>query len=298
MPYRPNIKNSDGTLTDLPLEAETAVKLKTSRSIGLSGVTATAQSFNGSSAITIPITAVPSSLLTGTASISTTGNAGTATKLATARTIGLSGVTATAQSFNGSANITIPVTAVPASLLTGTASISTTGNAATATKATKADAIFKDTSGNYLTASIDSSGYAQLSDGSLVLRKKPHYVSTIGTYYDDYTIMSGSTFPTGGKLYEVIYEDNGINQYFRYRFPTTTSGTLTIYFNLMFNVHKSTYDFRIVESGTSTTYKSMKWAIDFTNKTIKQTKYSGGSCAATTVYFKGVYELIEPVGGA
>jgi len=78
MPYRPKIKNSDGSLTDLPLEAETTVKLKTSRSIGLSGVTATSQSFNGTSAITIPVTAVPASLLTGTASISTTGEAGSA----------------------------------------------------------------------------------------------------------------------------------------------------------------------------------------------------------------------------
>lgn len=78
MPYRPKIKNSDGTLTDLPLEAETAVKLKTSRSIGLSGVTATSQSFNGTSAITIPITAVPATLLTGMASIGTTGEAGSA----------------------------------------------------------------------------------------------------------------------------------------------------------------------------------------------------------------------------
>ena len=78
MPYRPKVKNSDGTLTDLPLEAETAVKLKTSRSIGLSGVTANAQSFNGTSAITIPVTAVPATLLTGTASISTTGEAGSA----------------------------------------------------------------------------------------------------------------------------------------------------------------------------------------------------------------------------
>jgi len=78
MPYRPKIKNTDGTLTDLPIEAETAVKLKTSRSIGLSGVTATSQSFNGTKAITIPITAVPATLLTGTASINTTGEAGSA----------------------------------------------------------------------------------------------------------------------------------------------------------------------------------------------------------------------------
>lgn len=78
MPYRPKIKDTDGTLTDLPLEAETAVKLKTSRSIGLSGVTATSQSFNGTKAITIPITAVPATLLTGTASVNTTGEAGSA----------------------------------------------------------------------------------------------------------------------------------------------------------------------------------------------------------------------------
>ena len=243
MAYRPNIKNADGSITDLPLEAEQAVKLKTSRTIGLSGVTATAKSFNGTNSITIPITAVP------------------------------------------------------ASLLTGTASISTTGNAATATKATNADGIFKDTSGNYKTATIDANDYAQLSDGSIVRRKKPLYISTIGTYYEDYLILSGDTFPKGGKLYEIIYEDNGINQYFRYKFPTSTSGTLTIYFNLLFDIHKSSYDFRIQEAGSSTTYKSMKWAIDFTNKTVKQTKYTGGSCAATTVYFKGVYELLEP-GGA
>lgn len=65
MAFRPKIKNSNGTLTDLPIAAETAVKLKTSRSIGLSGVTATSRSFDGTSAITIPTTAVPGSLLTG-----------------------------------------------------------------------------------------------------------------------------------------------------------------------------------------------------------------------------------------
>lgn len=43
-----------------------AAKLTTARNIGLSGVTATSQSFDGSSAITIPISAVPASLITGT----------------------------------------------------------------------------------------------------------------------------------------------------------------------------------------------------------------------------------------
>jgi hypothetical protein len=78
MSYRPKYEDTDGSLVDLPIEAETTVKLKTARSIGLSGVTATAKSFDGTSAITIPITAIPATLLTGTASIDTTGEAGSA----------------------------------------------------------------------------------------------------------------------------------------------------------------------------------------------------------------------------
>lgn len=49
--------------------ASTATKLQTARTIGLSGVTATAKSFDGSANITIPITAVPASLLTGKSAI-------------------------------------------------------------------------------------------------------------------------------------------------------------------------------------------------------------------------------------
>lgn len=45
--------------------ATTATKLQTARTIGVSGVTGTAQSFNGTANIVIPITAVPASLLTG-----------------------------------------------------------------------------------------------------------------------------------------------------------------------------------------------------------------------------------------
>ena len=133
MPYRPKYKDSNGNLVDLPIEAETAVKLKTSRTIGLSGVTATAKSFNGTGNITIPITSIPASLISGTVTLDTTGNAATATKLKTARKIGLSGVTATAQSFNGTANITIPITAIPSSLINGSidaSRIAATPNAA------------------------------------------------------------------------------------------------------------------------------------------------------------------------
>jgi hypothetical protein len=121
--------------------ADKATQLATARSIGLSGVTATAKSFNGTAAITIPITAVPASLLTGTIGIDSTANAATATKLKTARTIALGGVTANSVSFDGSGNVTITITGIPASLLTGTASIGTTGNAATATKLATARSI-------------------------------------------------------------------------------------------------------------------------------------------------------------
>lgn len=75
MAYRPKYKNASGTLTDLPLEAETAVRLKNLRTIGLSGVTSTAQQFNGTSSIRIPVTAIPASLLEGTAGVDTTGTA-------------------------------------------------------------------------------------------------------------------------------------------------------------------------------------------------------------------------------
>lgn len=98
MAYRPNIKNANGTLTDLPIAAETsqtcngnaasATKLLTSRSIGLSGVVAILQPFNGTSNITIPITSIPATLLTGTGNINITGNAATAT---TAKDYGSSG---------------------------------------------------------------------------------------------------------------------------------------------------------------------------------------------------------------
>ncbi|MCD8177992.1 MAG: hypothetical protein LUE98_11430, partial [Tannerellaceae bacterium] len=111
-----------------------------------SGVTATAQSFNGEANITIPITNVPGTLVTGTvpaaatATTATTATSATsATKLATARTIGVSGVTATAQSFDGTGNITIPITNVPGALVTGIVPAAT--NATSATKATSSSLI-------------------------------------------------------------------------------------------------------------------------------------------------------------
>lgn len=81
-----NLKLPATIKASLTGNATTASTLATARTIGLSGVIATAQSFNGSKNITIPITAVPASLLTGTASINTTGNAATADRADTATT--------------------------------------------------------------------------------------------------------------------------------------------------------------------------------------------------------------------
>ncbi|MDX8255259.1 phage tail protein [Acinetobacter pittii] len=106
-----------------------AAKLTTPRTIALSGgATGTATNFDGSANISIPVTSLDASKLTGTAGVNTTGSAA---KLTTPRTIALSGaVTGTATNFDGSANISIPVTSLDASKLTGTAGINTTGSAA------------------------------------------------------------------------------------------------------------------------------------------------------------------------
>ena len=60
---------SAGTAASCTGNSATATRLLTARTIGLSGVTATAQSFNGAANITIPISAIPASLLTGTIAI-------------------------------------------------------------------------------------------------------------------------------------------------------------------------------------------------------------------------------------
>lgn len=55
--------------------AATATKWASTITITLSGVTATAQSMDGSSNITIPITAIPNSLISGLAAVATSGAA-------------------------------------------------------------------------------------------------------------------------------------------------------------------------------------------------------------------------------
>lgn len=64
-----NLKLPATIKASLTGNADSATKLATARTIGVSGVTGTAQSFNGTANIVIPITAVPASLLTGKSAI-------------------------------------------------------------------------------------------------------------------------------------------------------------------------------------------------------------------------------------
>lgn len=59
---------ANGIIGSLTGNADTATKLATARSIGLSGIVANAVSFDGSANVTLAVTAVPASLLTGTIS--------------------------------------------------------------------------------------------------------------------------------------------------------------------------------------------------------------------------------------
>lgn len=61
-----SVTGNAATATATTGNAATATTLQTARNISLSGVTSTAQSFNGSTDIIIPVTAVPATLLTGT----------------------------------------------------------------------------------------------------------------------------------------------------------------------------------------------------------------------------------------
>ena len=94
-----------------------ATKWTTARTITLSGVTATSQTIDGSGNVSIPITAVPASLLTGTATISTTGSAA---KLTTARTIGATGDGTWSVTFDGSANVSGALTLSNSGVTAGT----------------------------------------------------------------------------------------------------------------------------------------------------------------------------------
>lgn len=108
--------NVDNTADSAKVVAS-AAKWTTARTITLSGVTATSQTIDGSGNVTIPITAVPATLLTGTAAISTTGSAAS---LTTARTISATGDASWSVSFNGAANVTAALTLANTGVAAGT----------------------------------------------------------------------------------------------------------------------------------------------------------------------------------
>lgn len=110
------LSNVDNT-ADAAKSVLSATKWTTPRTITLSGVTATVQTIDGSGNVTIPITAVPATLLTGTAAINTTGSAA---KLTTPRTIATSGDATWATTFDGSANVTSALTLAATGVAAGT----------------------------------------------------------------------------------------------------------------------------------------------------------------------------------
>ncbi|MDQ8141316.1 hypothetical protein [Chryseobacterium sp. CFS15] len=110
------LSNVDNT-ADAAKSVLSASKWTAARTITLSGVTSTAQTIDGSGNVAIPVTAVPATLLTGTAAINTTGSAA---KLTTARTISASGDATWATTFDGSANVTSALTLAATGVAAGT----------------------------------------------------------------------------------------------------------------------------------------------------------------------------------
>lgn len=108
--------NVDNT-ADAAKNVLSATKWTTAQTITLSGVTATAQSIDGSGNVTIPVIAVPATLLTGTASVNTTGSAA---KLTTPRTISATGDGTWSVSFDGSTNTTAALTLAATGVTAGT----------------------------------------------------------------------------------------------------------------------------------------------------------------------------------
>lgn len=108
--------NVDNT-SDATKAVLSATKWTTARTITLSGVTATTQTIDGTGNVTIPITAIPASLLTGTISLNTTGSAAS---LTTARSIAMTGDGSWSVNFNGSANVTASLTLANTGVAAGT----------------------------------------------------------------------------------------------------------------------------------------------------------------------------------
>lgn len=110
------LSNVDNT-ADATKSVLSATKWTTVRTIAISGITSTAQNIDGSGNVTIPVTAVPATLLTGTAAINTTGSSA---KLTTPRTISTTGDAAWNVSFDGSANVTSALTLAATGVTAGT----------------------------------------------------------------------------------------------------------------------------------------------------------------------------------
>lgn len=108
--------NVDNT-ADAAKNVLSATKWTTAQTITLSGVTATAQTIDGSGNVTIPVTAVPATLLTGTASVNTTGSAA---KLTTPRTISATGDGTWSVTFDGSGNAASALTLASTGVVSGT----------------------------------------------------------------------------------------------------------------------------------------------------------------------------------
>lgn len=208
-----NASNNYGNFTagtiaaTLTGNALTATSLATSRTIGLSGVTATATSFNGSANILIPVTAVPATLLTGivpdasisgsyTGMVNLTGSGsvdfnkflGLATDLVSTPSYTWTGDTTTGFYRPTTSQIGVAIAGVQRGLFTGsgltvTGSISATGgfagNATTATNSLQLGGITAAQTlqyrGNIASTNIDSAiengfytvSYTGYSDGVL-----------------------------------------------------------------------------------------------------------------------------------
>jgi len=110
------LANVDNT-ADAAKSVLSATKWTTPRTITMSGVVATTQTIDGTANVTIPITAVPATLLTGTAAVNTTGSAA---KLTTPRTIAATGDATWVTTFDGSANVTSALTLAATGVTAGT----------------------------------------------------------------------------------------------------------------------------------------------------------------------------------
>lgn len=181
------LSNVDNT-ADSTKNVLSATKWTTARTITLSGVTATAQTVDGSANVTIPITAIPATLLTGTASINTTGSAAT---LTTARTIGMTGDGTWSVTFNGSENVTSAFTLANTGVVAGTydaVTVDAKGRVTAGTNAaTKFTTTINDTASiphNFGTRDVDIVMYDSVTFYKVEGRRKYTTLNSIDIEFD------------------------------------------------------------------------------------------------------------------